>query len=77
VLGVKFAGDEARALDLLQGAYRAREGRMVKADALRSAQLSLISDLRNGRLSIKTRPGWLLVPDNPQFWAGFVLEDNP
>jgi hypothetical protein len=57
MLGVKFAGDEVRALDLLQGAYRARDGRMAKADALRSVQLSLIADLRNGRLSIKTRSG--------------------
>jgi hypothetical protein len=29
MLGVKFAGDKARALDLLQRAYRAREGCVV------------------------------------------------
>ncbi len=50
---------------------------MTKADALRSAQLSLIADLRSGRLTIKTPLGQLPIPENPRFWAGFVLEGNP
>jgi hypothetical protein len=46
---------------------------MSKADALRSAQLSLIADLRGGRLTVKTPLGPVPIPEIPRYWAGFVL----
>lgn len=50
---------------------------MTEAQALRSAQLSLIADLRKGRITVDTPLGCLRIPEAPRFWAGYVLEGNP
>jgi CHAT domain-containing protein len=57
--------------------YRNMQRGMSKEDALRPVQLSLIADLRSGRLTIKTPLGPLPIPESPRFWAAFVLERNP
>jgi CHAT domain-containing protein/tetratricopeptide (TPR) repeat protein len=44
-----------------------------KAEALRSAQLKLLADLRAGRVVVHTRIGDVVLPEDPAFWAGFVL----
>jgi CHAT domain-containing protein len=48
-----------------------------KAQALRSAQLFVLSQLRAGRLHVATRRGPLTLPENPVFWASFVLIGEP
>jgi len=48
-----------------------------KAQALRAAQLSVLSELRAGKLQVATRRGPLTLPENPVFWASFVLIGEP
>jgi len=48
-----------------------------KAQALRSAQLSVLSQLRTGKLQVATHRGPLTLPENPVFWASFVLIGEP
>jgi CHAT domain-containing protein/tetratricopeptide (TPR) repeat protein len=48
-----------------------------KAQALRSAQLSVLRQLRAGKLQVATRRGPLTLPENPIFWASFVLIGEP
>lgn len=57
--------------------YRNLLSGMTKAEALRSAKLSLIEALRQGHVAIRTPLGNLRLPETPRFWAGFVLEGNP
>ena len=45
-----------------------------KRSALRSARLHLLHDLRAGRVKVKTAVGALSLPEDPTFWAGFVLQ---
>jgi tetratricopeptide (TPR) repeat protein len=53
--------------------YRSRTRGQSKAEALRSAQLRLLADLRAGRVKL----GTLTLPEDPFFWAGFVLIGEP
>jgi CHAT domain-containing protein/tetratricopeptide (TPR) repeat protein len=48
-----------------------------KALALRSAQLSVLRQLRAGKMQVATRRGPLTLPENPIFWASFVLIGEP
>lgn len=48
-----------------------------KAQALRSAQLSVLGQLRAKKLQVATRRGPLTLPENPVFWASFVLIGEP
>ena len=48
-----------------------------KGAALRSAQLSLLRALRAGEVRIHTSSGDVILPENPVFWASFVLEGAP
>jgi CHAT domain-containing protein len=48
-----------------------------KAQALRSAQLSVLRQLRAGKMQVATRRGPLTLPENPVFWASFVLIGEP
>lgn len=57
--------------------YRYLLAGMSKAEALRSAQLDQIEDLRKGRVGIETALGRLIIPETPRYWAGFVLDGNP
>jgi CHAT domain-containing protein/tetratricopeptide (TPR) repeat protein len=58
---------------LLPAFYRAWIGGADKASALRTAQLHLIADLRAGRVIVHSPLGDLVLPEDPGFWAGFVL----
>jgi CHAT domain-containing protein/tetratricopeptide (TPR) repeat protein len=57
--------------------YRAWFAGSDKARALRTAQLELIRDLRAGRVVVNTAAGAIAVPEDPAFWAGFVLLGEP
>lgn len=57
--------------------YRNLQGGQSKAAALRSAQLQMIHALREKKFTIDTPAGSLVLPEDPQLWAGFVLEGNP
>ncbi|HET6176251.1 MAG TPA: CHAT domain-containing protein [Candidatus Sulfotelmatobacter sp.] len=48
-----------------------------KAQALRAAQLSVLRQLRAGKVKVATRRGPLTLPDNPVFWASFILIGEP
>ncbi|HZW75773.1 MAG TPA: CHAT domain-containing protein, partial [Caldimonas sp.] len=62
---------------LLPAFYRAWLGGADKASALRAAQLELIRELRAGRVRTKTSLGQIAIPEDPAFWAGFVLLGEP
>jgi CHAT domain-containing protein len=64
---------DAPATRLLPAFYRAWLGGADKASALRTAQLRLLADLRAGRVTISTALGDVVLPEDPSFWAGFVL----
>ncbi|MBL8231711.1 MAG: CHAT domain-containing protein [Bryobacterales bacterium] len=48
-----------------------------KAAALRTAQLRLLKDLREGRVSVETPAGPVTLPEHPVLWAGFLLHGLP
>ena len=62
---------------LMPAYYRAWVGGATKAEALRKAQLELLTDLRRGRVSVKTAIGPVPVPEHPVFWAGYSLFGEP
>ncbi|HVZ71954.1 MAG TPA: CHAT domain-containing protein, partial [Polyangia bacterium] len=57
---------------LLPAFYRAWLGGADKTSALRTAQLQLLADLRAGRVTVQTKLGTVVLPEDPMFWAGFV-----
>jgi CHAT domain-containing protein len=48
-----------------------------KAGALRAAQLSLIRALRAGQVKLSLPAGTFVLPEDPAFWAAFVLLGEP
>jgi CHAT domain-containing protein len=48
-----------------------------KATALREAQLSLIRSLRAGQVNVTLPVGTIVLPEDPAFWAAFVLLGEP
>lgn len=62
---------------LLPEFYRAWLDGRDKSQALRAAQLRLLRDLRAGRVKVKTPAGEFSVPENPAFWASFILLGEP
>ena len=48
-----------------------------KARALRTAQLRLLRQLRSGQVKLHTPSGDFALPENPVFWASFVLQGEP
>lgn len=62
---------------LLPAFYRAWLGGAAKARALRRAQLTLLADLRAGRVRLTTAAGPVSLPEHPVFWAGFALFGEP
>jgi CHAT domain-containing protein/tetratricopeptide (TPR) repeat protein len=62
---------------LLPAFYRAWLTGAPKAEALRRAQLTLLRDLRNGRVRIQTPVGVVALPEHPVFWAGFAVFGEP
>ena len=57
--------------------YRSWEHTHDKSRALRAAQLHLLRDLRKGKIEVSTATGTVVLPENPIFWAGFVLQGEP
>jgi CHAT domain-containing protein/tetratricopeptide (TPR) repeat protein len=48
-----------------------------KARSLRSAQLKLLGELRRGQVRLHTGAGTFILPEDPVFWASFVLQGEP
>jgi CHAT domain-containing protein len=48
-----------------------------KGRALRSAQLSMLRDLRAGKLTVQTPFGALVLPPHPALWANLILIGEP
>ncbi|MEZ5394663.1 MAG: CHAT domain-containing protein [Bryobacterales bacterium] len=59
--------------ELVEELYRAYSGGASKAAALRSAQLTLLNRLRQGKVRVQTPAGEAILPEHPALWAGFVL----
>ncbi|MDH4064210.1 MAG: CHAT domain-containing protein, partial [Acidobacteriota bacterium] len=57
--------------------YQERQGARSKADALRRAQLSMIRNLRAGRVSVDTPAGRFVLPEHPSIWAALILVGEP
>jgi CHAT domain-containing protein/tetratricopeptide (TPR) repeat protein len=57
--------------------YRSWLAGSSKARALRTAQLSLLRDLRANKVRIETPAGMVSLPEHPVFWAGFALFGEP
>jgi CHAT domain-containing protein/tetratricopeptide (TPR) repeat protein len=62
---------------LLPAFYQAWLNGADKASALRAAQLSLIRNLRAGRVKVATAAGTFVLNEDPAFWAAFVLLGEP
>ncbi|MBL8140627.1 MAG: CHAT domain-containing protein [Acidobacteria bacterium] len=58
-------------------AFYERVGTLGKARALRQAQLSLLADLRAGRVTTQSSFGPVALNDRPVFWANFILIGEP
>jgi len=76
IVSVWDVADES-AHHLLPAFYRAWLRGATKASALRRAQLQMIHDLRAGTVTVDTPAGSLVLPEDPAFWAGFVLLGEP
>jgi CHAT domain-containing protein len=62
---------------LVASFYRARLDGDDKSRALRTAQLRLLHQLRAGTVTVHTAAGEFVLPEDPMFWAGFVLQGEP
>ncbi|HEY8054475.1 MAG TPA: CHAT domain-containing tetratricopeptide repeat protein [Terriglobales bacterium] len=57
--------------------YAALLAGQTPSQALRSAQLRMIADLRAGRIQVPTLRGPQVLPASPRYWAGFTLFGEP
>ena len=57
--------------------YKSRKKDPDKSRALRAVQSRLIHELREGRIKVNTSLGSIPLPEDPLFWAGFVLQGEP
>jgi CHAT domain-containing protein len=57
--------------------YTALRDGQSPSQALRSAQLQMIGDLRAGRIQVPTLRGATALPPSPRYWAGFTLFGEP
>jgi CHAT domain-containing protein len=65
--------DEPTAV-LMAEFYKSYLSGVRPVDALRSAQLKLLRELRAGRVIANTPAGPMTLPAHPGLWAGFVLQ---
>jgi CHAT domain-containing protein len=65
------------ARQLITSFYRHLSGGRSKSEALRAAQLELLTALRQGRVRVSTPLGDTVLPEHPVFWSGFVLLGRP
>jgi CHAT domain-containing protein/tetratricopeptide (TPR) repeat protein len=68
--------DEPTSLLILEF-YKSLQTDPDKSRALRTAQLRLLRALRAGRVQVNTAVGPVTLPEDPVFWAGFVLQGEP
>jgi len=61
----------------LKDFYRYWPASQDKSAALRQAQLSLLKALRAGQFQSQTAAGPVTLPEDPYWWAGFVLIGEP
>lgn len=57
--------------------YAALQHNETPSEALRTAQLSMLNDLRHGQLHVETLRGSITIPPSPVYWAGFTLSGEP
>jgi CHAT domain-containing protein len=76
IVSVWDVADQPTSL-LLPAFYRQWLGGADKAAALRAAQLSLIRSLRAGAITVTLPVGTFVLPEDPAFWAAFVLLGEP
>lgn len=57
--------------------YRSLEKGQSRSQALRSAQLSLLRELRGGKVTAETAAGPVALEEHPALWAGFLLQGEP
>ena len=62
---------------LVSDFYSALQKDPDKSRALRAAQLHLMRALRAGQVHVNTSLGRMTLPEDPVFWAGFVLQGEP
>ena len=62
---------------LMPSLYRSLKRVPDKAQALRRAQLTLLHDLRGGRVSVPTKSGTATLAEHPILWASFILVGKP
>jgi CHAT domain-containing protein len=62
---------------LIPAFYRLWQQGNSKSAALRLAQLEVLRALRAGRIKIHAPSGDFQLPEDPVFWASFVLEGAP
>ena len=62
---------------LVTSFYRHLSGGQSKSEALRAAQLELLTALRQGRVRVSTPLGDTVLPEHPVFWSGFVILGRP
>ena len=62
---------------LITDFYKSLKQNPDKSQALRAAQLRLVRQLRAGRIKVNTPVGSIALPEDPVFWAGFVLQGEP
>lgn len=57
--------------------YHALQRGQSPSEALRTAQLAMLSDLRHGRIKIETLRGLAPLAPSPAYWAAFTLSGEP
>jgi CHAT domain-containing protein/tetratricopeptide (TPR) repeat protein len=62
---------------LIPGFYRSWFAGASKARSLRAAQLRFLRELRAGTVRVPSRAGVIVLPEDPLFWAGFVVIGEP
>jgi len=62
---------------LMSNFYSSLQKDHDKSRALRTAQLRLMRALRAGSVHVNTSLGPVALPEDPMFWAGFVLQGEP
>lgn len=62
---------------LVQSFYRSWLHSHRAADALRSAQLRLLNDLREHKVLTRQSSGPVQLPETPRLWAGFIVVGAP
>jgi CHAT domain-containing protein len=62
---------------LISSFYSSLQKDHDKSRALQTAQLRLMRALRAGQVHVDTPVGPVTLPEDPVFWAGFVLQGEP